>query len=151
MKTTVTVLVLVLSCISCGGGGGGGSSAPAPDLGTEPEITLGFLIQAGDKTLTPITSAVLGSQVQLMACVTDPDLDVEALHMTTYLLPDTNNPTSTNVFTLTTQEEAGYCYVTNPLLVIGAAGEYVVILEVDDAKGNTSEQYAINNLAKVAA
>jgi hypothetical protein len=148
MKKAIIGVCFVLA-FGCSGGGGGGAPAPAPDLGTAPAITLGFFIVSGDPGLTPIVSANIGSDVQLYLCLNDPDLDAETIHVTQYLLPDTINPYTTSPLTLTKQTQANQCYISGPIIVEGPAGNYEIVLEADDSKGNTSAEYSINNLSKI--
>lgn len=144
MKKLISLLFVVLLVVSCSGGGGGGGN----DNGTRPVIADLVMYERNPITNEYEESYVyeIGDMVNFEVYASDPDLDMDTLYASQYLLPNTTEPyypESTQL--LPTQSDADMIYyLLEDVEIEGPAGNWRFCVYIVDERGNESDEFCVN-------
>ena len=139
---TLSVLMAILFMTSCGGGGG--SDTPQ----TAPVIDGVHLVKPDQFSFDDIPQDYffIGEKYNVEIRATDPDLDMAALYVNQYLLPNLDSPFYQTVeIVLPTQEgpQMMYFFIEDQT-ILGPVGDWRVCFMIVDAAGNESEEFCIH-------
>ena len=138
---TLSVMLAIMFIAACGGGGG--SDTPPQ---TAPVINELKLIKPDEFNDWPQFSFSVGEKYNVEIKATDPDLDMTALYVNQYLLPNLDSPFYQTVeIVLPTQEgpQMMYFFIEDQK-ILGPVGDWRVCFMIVDAAGNESEEFCIN-------
>ena len=139
---SVAILFSILISFGCGGGGGGGDVPPttAPTISsiTAFKIVNGFPIES--------LSFDIGDMSNIEITASDPDLDMNTVFISQFLLPDLDSPffpTSEQILPSQSDPNMKYFFI-DPIEIVGPAGNWRMCIWIVDKAGNESNEFCVN-------
>ncbi len=129
-----TILLIIGMALLVGCGESGGSGDDDDDSGSVPVVNSVSFSQ----------DLVVGEKYDMIVSGIDFDMDIESLILTKYLLPDSENPQNgPTVIPLLPQEDVIHSWELLGLEAFDLPGEYVIVFQLEDRKGNLSDEIGI--------
>lgn len=135
----VGMFIFFILLVGCGGGGGGGNN----DNGTAPVVEDAVIFKITDLGWMPASGFSVGDEVNFEILATDPDLDMVAMIIESYLVTGSElDLQSIAEVQIPPQTEATETYyLDSNIIVEGPAGDYQECVYIVDARGNESAEY----------
>ena len=139
---SVAILFAILISFGCGGGGGGGDVPPT----TAPTISSLTAFKIVNGVPIETLSFDIGDMSNIEITASDPDLDMNTVFISQFLLPELDSPffpTSEQILPSQSDPNMKYFFI-DPIEIVGPAGNWRMCIWIVDKAGNESNQFCIN-------
>jgi predicted CxxxxCH...CXXCH cytochrome family protein len=140
LRVVLFLLILVACLGSCGG--------DPPDLNIPPEIVSAWVFDWYDPSYTPTFEDSVGDDLGIYFCAHAPHLlDTGSVIIYQYHPPEAvetyYDPIEIDFGDLEAQGETKECWIWGPAREKGPVGDWLIVIEIVDGKGNVSSPYEI--------